>query len=49
MTDDAIDWNSWCHVQNPSYKSADRILDELMDIVSKNGSLLLDITPTAEG
>ena len=49
MTDDAIDWNSWCHVQNASYKSADRIVDELVDIVSKNGSLLLDITPTAEG
>ena len=49
LTDDAIDWNSWCHVQNPSYKSADRIVDELVDIASKNGSLLLDITPTAEG
>ena len=49
MTDDAIDWNSWCHVQNPSYKSADRIVHELVDSVSKNGSLLLDITPTAEG
>ena len=49
LTDDAIDWNSWCHVQNPSYKSADRIVDELVDIVSKNGSFLLDIAPTAEG
>jgi alpha-L-fucosidase len=49
LTDDAIDWNSWCHVQSPSYKSADRIVDELVDIVSKNGSFLLDLTPTAEG
>lgn len=49
LTDDAIDWNSWCHVQNPRYKSADRIVTELVDIVSKNGSLLLDVTPTAEG
>jgi alpha-L-fucosidase len=49
MTDDAIDWDSWCNVQNPHYKSADRIVDQLVDIVSKNGSLLLDITPTADG
>jgi alpha-L-fucosidase len=49
LTDDAIDWNSWCHVQNANYKSARRILGELIDIVSKNGCFLLDITPTAEG
>jgi alpha-L-fucosidase len=49
LTDDAIDWKSWCNVQNPSYKSADRIIDQLVDNVSKNGNLLLDITPAADG
>jgi alpha-L-fucosidase len=49
MTDDPIDWKSWCDVQNPDYKSADRLVDELVDIVSKNGNFLLDITPTANG
>jgi alpha-L-fucosidase len=49
MTDDAIDWDSWCNVQNPHYKSADRVIAQLVDTVSKNGSLLLDITPTADG
>ena len=49
LTDDAVDWNSWCHVQNPHYKSAHRILGQLVDTISKNGKFLLDITPTAEG
>ena len=49
LTDDAVDWNSWCHVQNPHYKSAARIVGQLVDTISKNGKLLLDITPTAEG
>ncbi len=49
MTDDAIDWESWCNVQNPHYKSADRVVKQLVDTVSKNGNLLLDITPTADG
>jgi alpha-L-fucosidase len=49
MSDDAIDWNSWCDVANPSYKSAKRLIDQLVDIVSKNGCFLLDITPRADG
>jgi alpha-L-fucosidase len=49
LTDDAIDWNSWCYVQNPDFKSAGRIVTELVDIVSKNGNLLLDVTPTSWG
>jgi alpha-L-fucosidase len=49
LTDDSIDWGSWCHVQEPDYKSTDRLIDFLVDVVSKNGCLLLNIPPTAEG
>ena len=49
LTDDSIDWGSWCHVQEPDYKSANRIIDFLVDVVSKNGCVLLNVTPTAEG
>ncbi|MCF8716237.1 alpha-L-fucosidase [Joostella atrarenae] len=49
LTDDSIDWKSWSHVANPDYKSANRIIDFLVDVVSKNGCLLLNITPKANG
>lgn len=49
LTDDSIDWNSWSHIKNPNYKSANRLIDFLVDVVSKNGALLLNITPKANG
>jgi alpha-L-fucosidase len=49
LTDDSIDWGSWCHVSEPDYKSTNRIIDFLIDVVSKNGALLLNITPKADG
>lgn len=49
LTDDSVDWGSWCNVQNPDYKSTNRLVDFLVDVVSKNGCVLLNVTPTAEG
>ena len=49
LTDTAICNRSWCHIQNPDYKSATTLIHTLVDIVSKNGCLLLDICPTAQG
>jgi len=49
LTDDSVDWGSWCNIQDPDYKSTNRLIDFLVDVVSKNGCFLLNITPTAEG
>jgi len=49
LTDDSMDWGSWCNVQDPDYKSTNRMIDFLVDVVSKNGCVLLNVTPTADG
>jgi alpha-L-fucosidase len=49
QTDDKMEWSSWSYVANPNYKSAGRIIRQLIDIVSKNGNLLLDVGPRADG
>lgn len=49
LTDDSIDWGSWCNVSDPDYKSTNRVIDFLVDVVSKNGCVLLNVTPTATG
>jgi alpha-L-fucosidase len=49
LNDDPVDWKSWCHIENPSYKSVDHIIDGLVDVVSKNGTFLLNIGPKANG
>jgi alpha-L-fucosidase len=41
--------NSWCYTSNNYYKTSSAILRDLIDIVSKNGSLLLNIGPKASG
>ncbi|MDX1934685.1 MAG: alpha-L-fucosidase [Capsulimonadales bacterium] len=49
QTDTAVAKNSWCYTVGNEYKTAESILGDLCDIVSKNGALLLNIGPKADG
>lgn len=49
QTDTAVARNSWCYTPDNEYKSPVEIIQNLVDIVSKNGSLLLNIGPKADG
>ncbi len=49
QTDTAIAYNSWCYIDDLDYKNADEIIAYLVDVVSKNGNLLLNIGPKSDG
>ncbi|MDQ2863436.1 MAG: alpha-L-fucosidase [Bacteroidota bacterium] len=49
QSDDAVGYNSWGYLKGEHYKSAQYLVDELIDIVSKNGNLLLNIGPKPDG
>ncbi|MBN2411220.1 alpha-L-fucosidase [candidate division KSB1 bacterium] len=49
LTDDTISKGSWCYTQDLEIKPASIVLHSLIDIVSKNGVLLLNISPKADG
>jgi alpha-L-fucosidase len=49
QTDTAVAKNSWGYTENQEYKEAGDIIDDLIDIVSKNGTLLLNIGPRPDG
>lgn len=49
QTDMAVALNSWCHTEQNEYRRAADIIRDLVDIVSKNGCLLLNIGPKADG
>jgi alpha-L-fucosidase len=49
QTDTSISKNSWSYVTEQDYKTAHSLVSDLVDIVSKNGALLLNIGPRADG
>ncbi len=49
MTDATISDGSWCYTDNLGVKKSKDVLHTLIDIVSKNGVLLLNVSPKADG
>lgn len=49
QTDTSIGKNSWCYTTQWQSKTANSLIDDLIDIVSKNGTMLLNIGPKADG
>ena len=49
QSDTAIALNSWCHTVENRYKDAADIVRDLADVVSKNGCMLLNVGPKADG
>ncbi len=49
QNDTSVSKNSWGYVTNQDYKRAGDLISDLIDIVSKNGALLLNIGPKPDG
>jgi alpha-L-fucosidase len=49
QTDTSVSNKSWGYIKNDTFKSPQFIVDQLVDIVSKNGNLLLNIGPKSDG
>lgn len=49
LTDDAISSSSWCYTEGIGYYSRKQVLHGFLDRISKNGNLLLNISPKADG
>lgn len=49
QTDTAAALNSWGYTENNRYKKSSQLVYDLVDIVSKNGRMLLNIGPKSDG
>jgi alpha-L-fucosidase len=49
LTDDAISSTSWCYTEGISYYSKISLLHAFIDRISKNGNMILNISPKADG
>jgi alpha-L-fucosidase len=49
QNDTSVAKNSWCYTVGNDYKRPTTLIGDLVDVVSKNGALLLNIGPKADG
>ena len=49
QSDTAISNNSWCYTDTLEYKTSRQIIQSFIDIISKNGNMLLNVGPKADG
>ena len=49
QNDTSVSKNSWGYVAEQDYKNAGALIQDLVDVVSKNGALLLNIGPRPDG
>ncbi len=49
QNDTSVAKNSWGYIRGLEYKTAETIVGDLVDVVSKNGALLLNIGPRPDG
>lgn len=49
QTDSSVSNRSWGYIEHDTFKSPEFIVHQLVDIVSKNGNLLMNIGPRSDG
>jgi alpha-L-fucosidase len=49
QTDTSVGEKSWGYIKDEKFRTPESLIDELVDIVSKNGCLLLNIGPKSDG
>jgi alpha-L-fucosidase len=49
QTDTSVSVHSWGYAENDEYRSAASLIQQLIDTVAKNGNLLLNVGPKADG
>jgi alpha-L-fucosidase len=49
QNDTSVSKNSWGYILDHDYRTPESIVQDLVDIISKNGALLLNIGPKADG